>query len=353
MSSDALKRVNSFVAAAKANGKKVTKKSPKQVVKKAHDKIQARLDKIAKKYGVNVRLNRNKNKLPSVIVTGLKKLPYSDVAKLFSEIPNSSPVPQKMDENKALFRIFAKRKVTASITAGAPLTKKEKARAGINMQNKKLKDLKIGLKKNPSKEATIKKEIKTIEDRIKKLKVILTASTEDRTYTLTVKDGDNSLWSLLEYIKKCGDDGHSISFTIDDQMFGFDGDGADKILTLNQSSAVQADESDENENLEEEDDSDDSESEEDGSEDDSEDDDEDTTEEDEANKKDMIAFINDNKIAREDLFPLSDKAANNYNTDLKENAPLEDLVGFIYDILGPEDSKNALKSIANKQSQKG
>ena len=38
-----------------------------------------------------------------------------------------------------------------------------------------------------------------------------------------------SILKLLEYLKHCGQIGHSVDFKIDDTTFGFDGDGADKI----------------------------------------------------------------------------------------------------------------------------
>jgi hypothetical protein len=67
--------------------------------------------------------------------------------------------------------------------------------------------------------------------------LIEAAGTPTQVYTLGVKDSDGSLWRLLEYLKKCGDDGHSVSFTIDDQSFGFDGDGSDKIVTMDRDEA--------------------------------------------------------------------------------------------------------------------
>lgn len=56
--------------------------------------------------------------------------------------------------------------------------------------------------------------------------------TPRQIYTLGVWDDDGALWRLLEFLSKSSLEGHSVSFTIDDQSFGFDGDGADKIITL-------------------------------------------------------------------------------------------------------------------------
>jgi hypothetical protein len=67
--------------------------------------------------------------------------------------------------------------------------------------------------------------------------LIEAAGTPTQVYTLGVSDSDGALWRLLDYLKKCGDDGHSVSFKIDDQSFGFDGDGADKIVTMDRDEA--------------------------------------------------------------------------------------------------------------------
>lgn len=347
MSNEALKRVASFTAANKKTGKskkKVVKKNPKQAVRKAHDKIEDKLDRLAKKYKVSIKLNRNKNKMPSVVVSGLKKLSYEDCTRLFGEIPHSSPVPQKMNGSSALFRIFTKRKVTASEDSFIVTAKKNGRRLYWTDE---------GFKEVKASEAVVLDEetADKIERRSKakgwdskSVPSTMTAVYEigdADTYVLKVNDSDKSLWNTLEYLKKCGSDGHSVSFKIDDQNFGFDGDGADKIYELNKNNRVQAEESYENGErdpyLDEEDNSEDS-------------DDGETDEQADANKADMVKFINDNNISRESLFPMADRAAKDYISDLKENGPIDDLVGFIYDILGSDDAKTGLKALVNKQA---
>ena len=54
----------------------------------------------------------------------------------------------------------------------------------------------------------------------------------EATYTLRVIDHDKSLLKILEYLQKCSLEGHSVGFKIDDESFGLDGDGADKIIDL-------------------------------------------------------------------------------------------------------------------------
>lgn len=56
--------------------------------------------------------------------------------------------------------------------------------------------------------------------------------TASAIYTLEVSDYDQALLKLLNFLKKCGDEGHSVSFQIDDERFGFDGDGSDKIVDI-------------------------------------------------------------------------------------------------------------------------
>lgn len=57
------------------------------------------------------------------------------------------------------------------------------------------------------------------------------------TYTLKVNDGEGALLTLLNALKDWSSQGHSVSFKIDDQSFGFDGDGADKIYSIEVSNA--------------------------------------------------------------------------------------------------------------------
>lgn len=52
------------------------------------------------------------------------------------------------------------------------------------------------------------------------------------TYILKVNDSDKSLFRILEALQEFGSVGHSVSFKIDDESFGFDGDGADKIYNI-------------------------------------------------------------------------------------------------------------------------
>jgi len=56
--------------------------------------------------------------------------------------------------------------------------------------------------------------------------------------TILCKDHDDKLSSLLEYIKRTGNIGHSFSIVVDPddskykKEFGWDGDGADKIESI-------------------------------------------------------------------------------------------------------------------------
>lgn len=42
----------------------------------------------------------------------------------------------------------------------------------------------------------------------------------------------DDLVPMLKYLEYCGDIGHSVSFSVDDKKFFFDGDGADKFFQL-------------------------------------------------------------------------------------------------------------------------
>lgn len=77
----------------------------------------------------------------------------------------------------------------------------------------------------------------------KKDKVEKVSALDDRKAIIIVCSNYafESLMHLLSYLKECGDRGHSVSIPVDDRVFGFDGDGADKIYDLEVGINLQSD----------------------------------------------------------------------------------------------------------------
>jgi len=61
--------------------------------------------------------------------------------------------------------------------------------------------------------------------------------------SIICRDEDNSLYKLLEYIRRIGNQGHSFTITVDPsnseykQDFSWDGDGSDKIFSIEKTQA--------------------------------------------------------------------------------------------------------------------
>jgi hypothetical protein len=91
--------------------------APAHHVKKFHDKLQDKLDKLANRFKVKISLARNKRKMPSITITGLKGMKHEQAVRLFKAISNSSPIPQKMDGNRAVFTVFGPRRSKSRVTA--------------------------------------------------------------------------------------------------------------------------------------------------------------------------------------------------------------------------------------------
>jgi len=61
--------------------------------------------------------------------------------------------------------------------------------------------------------------------------------------SIVCRDQENSLYKLLEYIRRIGNQGHSFDIVVDPdnseckQNFSWDGDGSDKIFSIEKTSA--------------------------------------------------------------------------------------------------------------------
>lgn len=284
----AKKRVNLFMTAAAAKAKKPAAKQPPKVKAKKpgefHDKLDAKLEKLAKKHGVSITLRRNKSKLPTIVVGRIKNKKYGDVVKIFSEISNTSPVPQKMKENGASFRVFGPRNIAASDDHDF-VVKANKNGKTVYMTAEGWTDSKA--------DADVYNE-----------------ESADKIVRRLNAKGESSTTS-----------GYDVE-RIGSNLSADDGETADN---------YEGTEDSETEDSEEYEDDDDSEG---GDED-----------EEVAN---LIAMISDNSISRDAVNKVFDRALAVYADDLKNNGPVDDAVGFIYDTLGPEDALTAIRTLVNQ-----
>jgi len=251
---DARNRVKLFISTA-AMSKKAIKKSVKKIDKATkknakdpkafHDKMDAKLEKLAKKYKVSIRLLRNKTKKSSIVVGKLRNRPYGEVAKLFKEISNTSPVPQKMTDNGASFAVFGPRIIAAS--------------NGFDME---------AIKAQCAEDAAFREKLKQI--------------VADESDENSEADGTSTEDSNVE-----------------EEDLG-DGDAEEE---------------------------------------------EDTTDED---IEEFIDYVDTNNVSQDTLNSILDAASREYIEGLKDPDSREDLIMFVYNILGYDDLKSQLSSQANK-----
>lgn len=341
----------------KPQPKKVSGKTPGAF----HDKLDQKLSTIAKKYGVKITLQRNKTKLPGILISGLKALTFDKVSELFQSIPNTSHVPNKIGPNSALFRVFGPSK-PKTMTAKDTVIPAAEKKMLLDRTKKALKDTheKFKKSKDAGEKAYLKRVRKSLFDNVKMLKKIghTMSASEDPQYIVTAKkNGKRVYWK---------EDGFTALTAKDAEPL--DEETADKIerrltakggftdiktvpfkMTADDTDDTSSEDDTSEDDTSSEDDSEDTDSDDSDDSDDS-GDDEDTSAEDESNKADMVKFINDNKISKDSLASLIDKAASSYTDSLKTDAPVEDVVDFVYEMLGPDDAKTGLKALANKAS---
>lgn len=334
------------------------KPQPKSVKAKApgsfHDKLDQKLAVISKKFGVKLTLQRNKTKLSTVTVSGLKAMTFDKVAQLFAAIPNTSHVPNKIGDNTAVFRVFGKPS-SKTLTAGSDeyMDPKEKKEL-LHRTQKALKDTheKYKKSKDPGEKAYLKRVRKSLYDNVKMFKMI---ADDEPQYIITAKkNGKRVYWKDDGFTALTAKDAEPLDEETADKIERRlqNKDGYTEVKSVPAVMTADDDTSDDNTSDDSSDDTSDDSSDDSGDDSDDSDDsgDDEDSAEDTSNKADMVKFINDNKISKDSLGGLIDKAASAYTDSLKNDSSVEDIVDFVYSMLGPDDSKAGLKALANKAS---